>query len=411
MLRQEFKYFPDKNIAIREIHLPNSRRFLSSIRLGNTNLNDKDARSLFEYSYLRMKNRPEEINSSEIVHAVDLFCGCGGMSLGAREACNSIGKHFLVEAALDKTPDFLRVYKDNFPNSGIYEHKIQDVIDGDVGSDITENEQDFLKKISRVDLLLAGPPCQGHSNLNNHTRRKDDRNRLYDNVARFIEIARPEHVMIENVPAIIYSHSGEAKKAIETMHELEYKVDSGIVNLATIGVPQKRKRHLVIASRSKQVSIEEVVEKNRVENDRTVRWAIEDIQDETPNGNISTPSRLSEENMKRIRYLHENDVYVLPNWLRPPCHRKVHRYPAMYGRIRYDKPAQTITSGFLSPGQGRNVHPSRMRTITPHEAARLQFFPDFFDFSSARTRESLSQMIGNAVPMTLTYIFSLELLS
>lgn len=83
----------------------------------------------------------------------------------------------------------------------------------------------------------------------------------------------------------------------------------------------------------------------------------------------------------------------------------------MYGRLRYDAPAQTITGGFVSPGQGRFVHPSQERTLTPHEAARLQFFPDFFDFSAAQTRTGLAQMIGNAVPMTLAYVFCLEFIA
>jgi Site-specific DNA methylase len=75
------------------------------------------------------------------------------------------------------------------------------------------------------------------------------------------------------------------------------------------------------------------------------------------------------------------------------------------------EPAPTITTGFLSPGQGRYIHPTRKRTITIHEAARIQFFPDFFDFTTAPNRESLKQMIGNAAPMKLSYIFALELLS
>jgi DNA (cytosine-5)-methyltransferase 1 len=83
----------------------------------------------------------------------------------------------------------------------------------------------------------------------------------------------------------------------------------------------------------------------------------------------------------------------------------------MYGRLRYDRPSQTITSGFTSPGQGRFIHPSQQRTLTPHEAARLQFFPDFFDFSASKKRGDLAKMIGNAVPMKLSYMLCLELLA
>jgi DNA (cytosine-5)-methyltransferase 1 len=81
----------------------------------------------------------------------------------------------------------------------------------------------------------------------------------------------------------------------------------------------------------------------------------------------------------------------------------------MYGRLWWDRPAQTITSGYGSMGQGRYVHPDGYRTLTPHEAARLQFFPDWFDFGE-RTRTAWADAIGNAVPMKLSYVFGVWLL-
>jgi DNA (cytosine-5)-methyltransferase 1 len=83
----------------------------------------------------------------------------------------------------------------------------------------------------------------------------------------------------------------------------------------------------------------------------------------------------------------------------------------MYGRLKYDEPAQTITSGFGSPGQGRFIHPTRCRTLTPHEASRLQFFPDSFDFSSVKLRTALANMIGNAVPMLLSLVLAMAILA
>ena len=111
-----------------------------------------------------------------------------------------------------------------------------------------------------------------------------------------------------------------------------------------------------------------------------------------------------------MAFLHKNDLYDLPNRLRPKCHRSGTTYKAAYGRLKWDEPANTITSGFGSPGQGRYVHPSNIRTLTPHEAARLQFFPDYFDFGD-ETKTSLARMIGNAVPSKLSYIFCMEILS
>jgi DNA (cytosine-5)-methyltransferase 1 len=82
----------------------------------------------------------------------------------------------------------------------------------------------------------------------------------------------------------------------------------------------------------------------------------------------------------------------------------------MYGRLSWEKPAQTITSGYGSMGQGRYVHPAHPRTITPHEAARLQFFPDFYHFEAAPYRGQWARMIGNAAPMKLSYVLALEAL-
>jgi DNA (cytosine-5)-methyltransferase 1 len=87
-----------------------------------------------------------------------------------------------------------------------------------------------------------------------------------------------------------------------------------------------------------------------------------------------------------------------------------HSYKSVYGRLPWDRPAQTITTGFGSMGQGRFVHPKRRRTLTPHEAARLQFIPDHFRLDEVESKTALAEMIGNAVPPKLTYVFALELL-
>jgi len=375
-------------------------------------LNDENAHSVFDYAYLRKREPLKQASSSsKIIRSVDLFCGCGGLSLGAMEACNTLGKRFLTIAALDKTSDFLNVYNDNLACDTAYNQFIERTIDGEIGTRPTNNELTLLNKIKNVDILLAGPPCQGHSSLNNHTRHEDQRNILYERVARFVEIAKPKNVLIENVPAVIHGREGTVQKSINILQELDYNVDSKIIDLAKIGVPQKRKRHVVIASASKKFSIQKIVEKYSVEHERSVKWAIEDLENESGNNIFIKSSSLSKTNLERVKFLHENDEYDLPNCLRPPCHRNGHNYPSMYGRIIYDEPSQTITSGFLSPGQGRFVHPTQPRTLTPHEAARLQFFPDFFDFSSVKTRGLLSAAIGNAVPMKMSYILCLELLS
>lgn len=400
--------------VMRKIVFSDGREIVTKIPLESTAPEDEDAQSLFDYSFLRLKKKPET-NFSEELMSVELFSGCGCLSLGASEACRAIGKKFVPLVAIDKDAEVMAVYNDNFKPMKTYSRNICDVIDGHLYLEPTPNEEQLKKgcfgNSTPLSMLLAGPPCQGYSSLNNFTRQEDDRNVLYERVARFVELTKPENVLIENVPAVIHCKNKVVDTSLQLMKEMGYHVDSGIVNLADIGVPQLRKRHIIAASKRKKVTIKNIVDKHKVKHKRSFAWAAGDIQDEPASGLMSTPTKHSEANVKRIAYLHHNKEYDLPNELRPLCHRGEHGYKSMYGRMRWDEPAQTITSGFPSPGQGRFIHPTRQRTIIPHEAARLQFIPDFFKFSRAKTRRSLSLMIGNAAPMKLSYVFCLELLT
>ncbi len=108
----------------------------------------------------------------------------------------------------------------------------------------------------------------------------------------------------------------------------------------------------------------------------------------------------------------DHDLFDLPNELRPPCHRnKSHTYNSIYGRLKWDNAAQTLTSGFYSTSMGRYVHPSELRTLTAHEAARIQGFPDFYSFDEAKKRTNLAKILGNAVPPKLSYACFMELLN
>lgn len=404
---EEYKYVGDS--VVRSVHFSKGRSTMTRFQLGTHSLGSP--RSAFDFAYLHTSRRPAMHGRGRIVRVADIFAGCGGLSLGAREACRALGKRFLSVMALDKDQSCINVYKRNFRCKYAYSRNISEILDGDVGSKPTASERHFLKGLGCVNILLAGPPCQGNSDLNNHTRREDPRNALYERVARFVELVNPEHVLIENVPAAVHGKERAVQRSIEALRRLGYSVDSAVVDLSTIGVPQIRRRHVVMASKSKELKIADVIEHSRVDYAHSVRWAINDLRRERPNGIFTRPSRHTAQNMSRIRFLQKNGFLELPDRLRPPCHRNGgHSYKSMYGRLVFDEPAQTITSGFGSPGQGRFVHPVQMKTLTPHEAARLQFFPDFFDFSTVKKRAPLAAMIGNAAPMKLSYVLCLHLL-
>ncbi|MDA4124670.1 MAG: DNA cytosine methyltransferase [Thaumarchaeota archaeon] len=339
---------------------------------------------------------------------MDLFSGVGSLTLGVWEAARR-HHHGLKPLAVDVDTRPLRVYAHNFPQAEVVAQDLTAMLDGELNSRPTEREKRFIRYVGPIWTLLSGSPCQGFCPLNNYTRGRDRRNRLYLRATRLAELAQPTNLLFENIPDVVNGDIDVVELTTATLREQGYHVDSGTIDLAEMGLPQHRRRHVVVASLNASPSIPRVISKYKVKNPRTVKWAIADLESKCPSSSFDTPSELSPENRGRIRYLHRNGEYDLPDSKRPRCHRNGnHSYGSMYGRLHYDLPAQTITSGFTSPGQGRFVHPSHERTLTPHEAARLQFFPDFFDFTPAPNRSALKEMIGNAAPMKLSYAFAME---
>lgn len=392
-----------RTIIVNGVKVTESRR-----RLDHRSMRIADARSAFEYAFLRRRVERNGVNATATIRVADLFCGCGGLSLGAHQACRALRMQMLPRLAIDSDKDSLQVYESNFGVRHAIHEDICTVVDGRLGSPATRAERLLLRKIGRIDLMLAGPPCQGHSNLNNHTRRTDPRNELYQRVARFVELTLPRHVLIENVPSVAQSLESSLYETIKLLQSRHYHVSTAVVDLASLGVPQRRRRHVLVASRVAPVDLGEVLQTFEVKKPRNLWWAISGIAAPVESGLFDSPARLSSKNARRVAYLFKHRIFDLPDRLRPRCHRDFsHSYRSMYGRMRFNEPAQTITSGFGSPGQGRFVHPVRRTTLTPREAARVQYFPDFFDFSSAGRRTALCSMIGNAVPMRLAYVILL----
>lgn len=356
---------------------------------------------------MRSSARPEPPSRRKLsITAVDLFAGCGGLTCGLEEAARRAGRRLDVQLAIDVAPEIAAIYRRNFISARVVAADLAQLFPGEPGDELRPLESRLAAVAAQPDVLVAGPPCQGHSDLNNHTRRDDPKNVLYLKVARAAEVLQPAVAIVENVPAVRHDRNDVVSTTIEAFEKLGYAVDARVLDLALVGVPQHRRRFVLLASRVKEVEptplLDEVARSWGEHSARTVGWAIRDLESIKSSDVVDQAARRSPENQRRIDFLFDHRRYDLPDSERPPCHRdKEHTYRSVYGRLHWDKPAQTITTGFGSMGQGRYVHPSRRRTLTPREAARLQGFPDWYDWGvSARTL--LSTTIGNAVPPLLT---------
>lgn len=363
-----------------------------------------------------------EVTRAGSIHTVDLFCGSGGLSLGAAKAIEAVGMHHVPLAAVDVDDEALAVYNLNFKPATVLQANVASFVDYHVYGRGESAELAYEPEIidarlasfiGRVDLVLAGPPCQGHSNLNNHTRRSDPRNMLYVCVAATIVALRARMAVIENVPEVLNDKTDIVGTARKVLRDAGYTVSDIILSAAELGGAQTRKRHFLVATRNNHVAINEVAAKFQ-RPAMTLREAIGDLESIKHTSFMDEMAILSSENQARIDYLFEHDLYDLPNKERPDCHKDGHTYPSVYGRLDWDKPSQTITTGFVTPGRGRYIHPSQRRVITPREAARIQGFPDDFLFAAngeAPSRKLLSKWIGDAVPSWLGYTAVLTALS
>lgn len=365
-----------------------------------------------DYAYLRLVKPPADQGTSRLIRVADLFSGCGAISLGAREACASLGLRFASALAVDTNVDALAAYRANFAPSQALSLPMEELFPGELRSPPTDGEKALADSVGPIDLLVGGPPCQGHSDLNNFARRRDSKNGLYLHMGRAAEILRPQHILIENVPGAAHDILQVVQTTRTHLESIGYSTSLGLIDGWQVGVPQRRKRLVLLGSRETLVPVVDELDTIVSLSGRDLRWAIGDVN---PSGDrdimaeVAKPTKITR---NRIDFLFDNEVYELPNSERPPCHRdRAHSYNSIYGRLRWDQPAQTITRGFYCMCMGRYVHPSYRRTLTAREAARLQFFPDFFDFSPVRTRSALAEIIGNAVPMKLAYIAALAVLA
>jgi DNA (cytosine-5)-methyltransferase 1 len=219
---------------------------------------------------------------------------------------------------------------------------------------------------------------------------------------------RARNILIENVLDVQNDHFMVVQRAHELLESSGYQVDSIVLDGPTTGLPQTRKRFFLMASLGDAPQSLLVLRQFEVAKVRTVMDAIGDLEGQSSATIFDSAPKLSRTNMERIDWLFENNAYNLANDQRPDCHKDGHSYPSVYGRLHPDQPAGTITTGLNSPGRGRYIHPTQRRTITPHEAARIQGFPDTFLFNGETIgRNSIAKLIGDAVPPLFGMIIGL----
>ena len=317
--------------------------------------------------------------------AIDLFCGCGGLSLGLRRA------GFRVLAAIDNDPLSTSTYELN--------HKRPHLVKADIRSvDAGELKEKLGLKSGNLDLMAGCPPCQGFSilrTLNGGRTIEDPLNELVYDFLRFVKEFMPRTVMMENVPALL--KDDRLQKVIQDLEEIGYTCAAGLFNAESFGVPQRRLRMIMFASRDDCPPFARPVRRRR-----TVSEAIRRLP--PPEYSVDPVHNYSVRRTKRVLSLIRRipkdggSRTDLPDMDQLECHQRSNGFKDVYGRMAWSKPAPTITGGCINPSKGRYIHPTEDRAITLREAALLQGFPMAYVFDLSNGRSPIAQMIGNAFP-------------
>ena len=317
--------------------------------------------------------------------ALDLFCGCGGLSLGLRRA------GFRVLAAIDNDALSTSTYEENHKRTLVVKEDIQSV-------DVSDLMRKLKLTSGGLDLMAGCPPCQGFSTLrtlNGGRVVKEPMNDLVYEFLRFIEVFMPRTVMMENVPALL--KDGRLQDVIRDLHGLGYSCAAKLFNAERFGVPQRRLRLILFASQHDCPPFARPVRRRRTVSE-AIRRLPQPDQSEDPLHNY--PVRRAEHVMSLIRRIPKDggSRTDLPDTDQLECHRKLDGFKDVYGRMAWNEPAPTITGGCINPSKGRYIHPSEDRAITLREAASLQGFPKWYTFDLSSGRYPAAQMIGNAFP-------------
>lgn len=344
--------------------------------------------------------------STKALVALDIFSGAGGLTLGLKRA------GFRVAAAVEIEKHAFATYKTNHPDVTALKQDVR-TIDGS-----------YLRKIAggKIDLLAGCPPCQGFSSLTNTSTKRDPRNNLVLEMARLVRETRPRAVMMENVPGLADRGKRLFNQLLKTLDELGYTYTWDVLQVADYGVPQNRRRLVLLAGRKVTLTTPPPTHSRTGEHGlpkwKTLKQTIHGmgaptiLEDSHKGGgpqrfNWHIVRRLSPENIARLRQTKPGvSRSNLPVHLRPDCHKSTeHGYSNVYGRMSWQQLPVTMTGGCTTLSKGRFGHPSALRTISVREAARIQTFPDDYVFD-CNYMDYVCNMIGNALPCDFAELLS-----
>ena len=317
--------------------------------------------------------------------ALDLFSGCGGLTVGLKRA------GFRVLGAVDVDPLSFKTYEANHKDVTVWETDIRDLTPAELTTTLG------LRK-RRLDLLAGCPPCQGFSTmrtLNGAFVIDDPRNDLLFEFQRFVEALHPRAVMMENVPGLAEDERFAA--FCRRMKKIGYLGDHRILNAAEYGVPQRRRRLIYLAGFRMEIPFAEPARRMK-----TVEDAIGGLPKAGESGDPvhDMPEKRTPRIMELIRRIPKDggSRTDLPAEDQLDCHKRCNGFKDVYGRMSWGDVAPTITSGCFNPSKGRFLHPEEDRAITMREAALLQGFPRWYKFPTTNNKANIALMIGNALP-------------
>ncbi len=337
-----------------------------------------------------------------MIKAIDFFCGAGGLTRGLLDAGIS------VVAGLDHDNRNKKTYENNNQPSRF------------INADITNVDIDALRDELEIcpkdaTLYAACTPCQPFSTLNT-MHAVDERKSLLLNFATIVELAPPDYIIVENVPGLSNALGKEIYNEFKkTLKKCGFEIDPQMLDAKEFGVPQTRKRFILIASRHGRPHLPIRTAKNRF---KTVG---ESIRRFPPIAHGESSEYYNNHRARELRPHHLRIVKAVPvnggnrRDVTDPsilleCHRKnPDAHKDVFGRMSWDLPAPTLTCRCTDVYCGRFIHPDQHRGISLREAAALQTFDDQYEFFGASILEQARQ-IGNAVPVRLAKLLGRSIL-